>query len=338
MEDAERALLRGTWLPVARGTDLDTDGVVRCAILDTPLVAYRIGGVTTVADAACPHRGAALWMGAVRDDALECPYHGWRFAPATGACTRVPSLPEGSPPVRVALRTHPVREAYGHVWTCLDEPLLPFPELPAPVDASWQLAAGEPIDVACGLRQITENFRDPAHFPFVHAETLGPDVPRVVDPYRVRRNGWGLTWDITYPAPDEDDPDAVLGPLHYSVALPSFTCVRLASQHDGVRRLICQVAVPTSAAGDRVRLFWFLGHEPIDPTAEVYLTLDERLAEEAQIFAEDCRIVANVTPAEAPLSLDTQVHTRADRFSLAYRRAYRALLDDVAARRVPRAA
>jgi phenylpropionate dioxygenase-like ring-hydroxylating dioxygenase large terminal subunit len=187
------------------------------------------------------------------------------------------------------------------------------------------------------LRQITENFRDPAHFPFVHAETLGPDVPQVVNPYRVRRTGWDLAWDVTFPAPDDDDPDAVLGPMHYSVALPSFACVWLTSQHDGVRRLIGQVAAPISGGGDRVRLFWFLGHEPIGPEADVYLTLEERLREEAEIFAEDCRIVANMTPAEAPLGLDTQVHTRADRFAIAYRQGYRDLLDDIAdRRRLPR--
>jgi phenylpropionate dioxygenase-like ring-hydroxylating dioxygenase large terminal subunit len=332
MDEAERGLLRGTWLPVARGEDLDEHGVVPGSILDTSLVVYRVDGVNTVADAVCPHRGAALWMGTVRDGALECPYHGWQFAPGTGACTRVPSLPPGSPPVRATLRTYPVREAYGHVWVCLDEPVLPFPELPAAVDATWDLVAGAPIDVACGLRQITENFRDPAHFPFVHAASLGPDVPRVVNPYQVRRRDGGLAWDVTFPTDD----GSVVGPLHYTVALPSFSCVLLTSPRDGVRRLISQVAVPTSAHGDRIRLFWFLGHEPVTSGTTVYLSLEERLREEASIFAEDCRIVASMSPAEAPLALDTQLHTRADRFSIAYRQAYRDLLDDVAARSVPR--
>lgn len=338
MDEIERSLLRGVWLPVARLADLGADGVAPAAILGTPLVVFRVDGVTTVADAACPHRGAALWMGAVHERSLQCPYHGWQFAPGSGVCTRVPSLPPGSPPARAALHTYPVREAYGHVWTCLDEPLLAFPELPAAVDDTWRLAAGAPIDVDCGPRLITENFRDPAHFPFVHAKSLGPDVPQEVDPYQVRRQGWQLTWEVTFPDPDEDDPDAVLGPLHYAATLPLFTCMRLTSQHDDVQRLIAQVAVPIAADGERVRLFWFIGHEAIDDDADVHLTIEERLAEEAEIFAEDCRVVASIVPAEAPLALDTQAHTRADRFSLAYRRAYRELLDDVAARRGPRRA
>jgi phenylpropionate dioxygenase-like ring-hydroxylating dioxygenase large terminal subunit len=335
MDDTERALLRSSWLPVARVEDIGDNGVAQAAILGVPLVVFRAAGVTTVADAACPHRGAALWMGTVRDGTLECPYHGWRFAARIGACTRAPSLPAGAPPPRVALRTYPVREAYGHVWACLDEPLLDLPTLPSDVDNTWEVAAGVPIDVHCGVRQITENFRDPAHFPFVHAESLGPDVPQEVDPYQVRRDGWRLTWDVTFPTPDDEDPDAVLGPLHYAVTLPAFTSVVLDSPHDGVRRLICQAAVPTTADGNQVRIFWFIGHEPVASTAEVYLSVAERLAEETRIFAEDCRVVAALSPAEAPLALDTQVHTRADRFSLAYRRTYRELLDVVAARPSP---
>ena len=58
MDDAERILLRASWLPVARVEDLGVDGVVQAAILGVPLVVFRANGVTTVADAACPHRGA----------------------------------------------------------------------------------------------------------------------------------------------------------------------------------------------------------------------------------------------------------------------------------------
>ena len=83
MTQAEFELLAGTWLPVARTEDL-RDGVVAANILGTELVVFAVDGTVTVAAAACPHRGAALWLGRITDGALECPYHGWLFAPGTG--------------------------------------------------------------------------------------------------------------------------------------------------------------------------------------------------------------------------------------------------------------
>ena len=122
MDDIEYRMLRRTWFPVARIEDVD-QGVVAGNILGVELVVYRVDGRTTVAEGRCPHRGMALWMGEVVKGCLECPYHGWLFEPETGACTEIPSLPAGSEPSGIALRTYPVREAYGHVWSCLRGPL-----------------------------------------------------------------------------------------------------------------------------------------------------------------------------------------------------------------------
>jgi hypothetical protein len=41
--------------------------------------------------------------------------------------------------------------------------------------------------------------------------------------------------------------------------------------------------------------------------------------------------VGSLDPAEAPLELDAQAHVRADRYSVAYRKLYRELLDEFAA-------
>src|SRR5262245_19835087 len=130
VDEIEYQLLRRAWFPVARVDDLD-NGVAAGNILGTALVIYRVADTVTVADGWCPHRGMALWLGRVADGGLECPYHGWLFAPTSGRCLRIPSLPDPTEEHRYQLRTYPARTAYGLVWTCLDEPFLPFPELPS---------------------------------------------------------------------------------------------------------------------------------------------------------------------------------------------------------------
>ncbi|MFB6888206.1 Rieske 2Fe-2S domain-containing protein [Kitasatospora sp. NPDC056327] len=324
MDPVEYEMLRHMWFPVARLADL-RDGVAGGALLGEDLVVYGDGHDVTVAEGFCPHRGVALRLGRTRDGALECPYHGWLFAGGSGRCTRVPSLPADQDRPRAALRTFPARTAYGLVWTCLAEPRHPFPALPAEVDETWQLAAGEPYTLNCGMRQLTENFRDKAHFPFVHADTMG-EVSKVVDPYRISRDGWQLGWSA--PLGSEGVPADFAAEfdhrLDYHITLPMFASIRVRSPSGG-RRLVAQLAVPVSADGMRVRQFWLVGIDPVTAAGGAGIT--DVLAFEQQVFEEDHPIVENQRPAEAPLDLHSQVHTAADRFSLTYRQVYRELLE-----------
>lgn len=332
MDDVEYRLLRRTWFPVARIEDV-AEGVVAASILGSELVVYRARGTTTVAAGHCPHRGAALGMGSVVDDGLQCPYHGWRFEPGTGRCVHVPSLASGLPPAGVALWTYPVREAYGHVWTCLEDPYLPFPELLDFTPDEWHLAYGIPQEVSCGMRQLTENFRDVSHFPFVHADSMGPHVKRVVEPYTVRCRRWQLEWtlslDLGGTALGGSTALATRQSLVYRLSLP-MCAYAYVSFPAGGRRLVAQFATPVTADGLRVRQFWVVG---IDETVahDHGTSLAEMWEYERRIFEEDHPIVENQWPKEAPLDSRSQAHTSADRFSIAYRREYVKLLASFAA-------
>jgi len=331
MDDLERQLLSRTWFPLARVADVER-GPVAAAILGTELVVYPGPDGPTVAQGRCPHRGMALWRGRMRDSALECPYHGWLFAPGSGACTEVPSLGPGVALPHARLATFPARVAYGHVWSALHDPFRPMPELLEYDESTWQVAFGEPQEVACGMRQITENFRDMAHFPFVHTGTMGPQVRRQVDRYEVERVTDGLQWTLaTDLGGTALNGNAALGTgqtLTYRLALPMTTYIRTRFP-DGGRRLVAQFATPITADGARVRLFWLVGIDDI-VVREHGVDLDEMWRYERDIFAEDIPIVENQWPAEAPLDPHAQVHTSADRFSLAYRAAYRELLEEFA--------
>jgi len=76
--------------PVALVDDLGA-APLAVQLLGRDLVLWRDarGGVHAATDR-CPHRGAALSMGRVHGDTLECAYHGWRFdgsGRSTTACT-----------------------------------------------------------------------------------------------------------------------------------------------------------------------------------------------------------------------------------------------------------
>lgn len=329
MDEIEYRLLCRTWFPIARIEDLE-QGVVAGNILGTELVVYRAAGRTTVAGGRCPHRGVALWLGGLRDGCLECPYHGWLFEPGTGRCVEIPALPTDAHPTGIALTTYPVREAYGHVWSCLEEPYLDLPELIGYGSPGWQYAFGTPHDLACGMRQLTENFRDMAHFPFVHTGTMGPDVRREVDHYEVKRDGWDLEWALTTElggtALNGNSALANRQTLTYRVSLPMAAYVRT-SFPDGSMRFVAQFATPVNADGTRVRQFWVVG---IDETVAGPhgVSLDEMWEYEREIFEEDYPIVENQWPAEAPLDVHSQVHTRSDKYGIVFRRLYRELLAD----------
>ncbi len=328
MDSAEYAFLRRQWFPIARAEDLVPEAPLRARILDVDLVVFRSNGGVTVAGAYCPHRGMNLGLGCVVDGELECGYHGWRFG-SDGRCVAIPSLPADSSPGTSRLNLHPVVERYGHIWSSVDEPEVEPPVIPELEAADeWTIKCGQPHDLPCGIRQLTENFRDVAHFPFVHWPTMGPNVMRVIPSYTVRRDGrdliWGLPVELGGTAFDANEALAGRQDFTYHLTLPAFSRIRT-SFPDGGRRYTIQAAAPLDGEGRSARQFWLVA---IDRTvAEKHgVSLDEMWDYERRIFEEDWPIVSNQFPPEPPLDLKRQAHTRADTFSIKYRRTYHELM------------
>src|SRR4051812_48694764 len=166
-EQAEHAMRR-SWFPVARSVDLDRPQPA--TLLGERLVVYRRqDGEPVVASRRCPHRGGDLSIGKVHGGDIACPYHGWRVSGDTGRFTLVPSLADQRGiPSRAAIRTYPAVERYGHVWTALGDPVQEMYALDEweGVDLVW--LAADPLHTTTGVAVAMENFRDVAHFPFVH--------------------------------------------------------------------------------------------------------------------------------------------------------------------------
>lgn len=123
----------------------------------------------------CAHRGAALSLGALRGDTIECRFHGFRFA-SGGQCVRVPAEGDDWPiPPQLQVATKPVREASGYLWSWRG-PAVPPDELPPlpNIDIVADMHFGEVSYVwHAHYTRAIENVLDYSHLPFVHKRNIG---------------------------------------------------------------------------------------------------------------------------------------------------------------------
>lgn len=172
---SEDAPLRNLWYMAAFAAGLKPGGLKRQILLGEPVMLGRTrdGRVLALRDI-CPHRGVPLSAGRMMDDnAVECPYHGWRFR-ADGVCSMIPSLVEGQDmdPEKIRVRTYPVREQDGLVWVYMaadgQETMPPRSEPPkvplANAKPRWSMSQ----TFHCPIDHAVIGLMDPAHAPYVH--------------------------------------------------------------------------------------------------------------------------------------------------------------------------
>lgn len=180
----------GQWYALCRAPALKR-APLRLRRLSRELVLWRDAqGQACVADARCPHRGADLGLGRVRNGELECPYHGFRFD-GSGACTAMPC--EGSQaraPSALHLSLLTSREEYGFIWlwhardaeTPGPIPWVPGAQVPGPGCVTGEL------EWPVRFSRVMEGMLDMHHVPFAHRYVNPPGYTRL-DPYEVSVQG-----------------------------------------------------------------------------------------------------------------------------------------------------
>jgi len=144
------------------------------------------GAIACVEDF-CPHRGAPLSLGRVRDGRLVCGYHGLVMG-ADGRCVAMPGV---RTPRVAPIRVFPVVERHGFVWVWPGDPVAAdVATLPA---FSWSerpdwVYGGGVYRVACDYRLMIDNLMDLSHETYVHATSIGQ--PEIEDaPVRTEVDG-----------------------------------------------------------------------------------------------------------------------------------------------------
>ncbi len=291
-------------------------------MLDEPLVIYRAGGDTVVARDICPHRGVPLSMGSQHEAGVVCAYHGLRFG-ADGKCNHIPAQPDRSIPDRMRLRTYPVIERYGLIWTCLrpessNASICPMPHRD---DAGFQQIVCPTIDIGGFAERQIEGFLDVSHFAFVHTETFGDENNAVVPDYKAERHAEGFSVDYwssvgNYPIGANDRGRAGFDWLRrFNCHLPFTATLTIHFPDDG-RLVIMNAASPVSAR--MTRLF-----APMTRNFDTDLPVQDVYDFNLKVFEEDKAIVEAQMPEWPPLEPDAEAHILADRSSMAYRRGLR---------------
>ena len=129
----------------------------------------------------CPHRAAPLSAGRVvrfgsEGEAVECPYHGWRFRAADGICTSVPSLlaDQDLELDRIRVRAYPVHEDQGIIFVYFAAD--PRDQTPSDLPPRFEgMVGGAPklvdrMDFDTHIDQAVVGLMDPTHGPYVHQQ------------------------------------------------------------------------------------------------------------------------------------------------------------------------
>ncbi|NIE62317.1 aromatic ring-hydroxylating dioxygenase subunit alpha [Burkholderia sp. Ax-1719] len=137
------------------------------------MVFYRAaGGAVAALEDFCPHRGAPLSLGFVRDGTLVCGYHGLEMG-CHGKATGMPGQRVNGFP---AVRSFPVIERYGFIWVWPGDAAAADPAalhpLPWAEDPTWAYGGGL-YHIRCDYRLMIDNLMDLTHETYVHASSIG---------------------------------------------------------------------------------------------------------------------------------------------------------------------
>jgi phenylpropionate dioxygenase-like ring-hydroxylating dioxygenase large terminal subunit len=333
--------LRSAWYVAACDGEV-TRTLTPVEILGEHLVLYRkLDGSPVALEDTCPHRKLPLSMGRIKDDEVECGYHGLTFN-GHGECTRIPGSRNLSRSVHV--RSYPAVSRYGLVWLWMGEAKDADPSRIFPVehwdDPAWDKNQGGSMTVECNYLYITDNLLDPSHVAWVHRTSFGNDANEEI-PIDVREAPDGITasrW--TY--------DSEVPPFYEGLVPFAGRCDRL--QHYETRypshAIIKAVFVPAGAGGpdrpmhgqallmdsynfmtpideERTRYFWFQQRNCAVGDHAVSKAMDDGVR---AAFEED-RVVLGAVQRGFKRNARRNIDLAIDRAPLLFRRRLQALIE-----------
>jgi len=318
----EHPALRHGYHPVCRSAEVAEGQILHVRLLGDDWFVARANGVLAAGIDRCPHRGAPLSEGCVIAGELQCKYHGYRYD-ASGACTLIPALGEGSPiPPKARLEmAHSVEERYGLVWLAPAEPVAPIIDVPEWDDATFVAAALPDQSWCAGAGQMTENFLDLGHISLLHAATFGDPDALVVPHYTVERDGFTFVCDTHHSAKllaDSMDADEFAVSSRRSTwwyTAPFSLRLRIEYYTEDVVLTILFFHQPVDATTTKLYAF-DLRNDILDGRSSI----DDAVAFQLAVGAEDKAMLEAIPSKATPLDLQAEVHTRADRNTVEMRR------------------
>ena len=137
------------------------------------MVLYRgVEGAAKALEDFCPHRGAPLSLGSVRDGNLVCGYHGLEMG-CDGKTVAMPGQRVRGFP---CIKSFPVIERYGFIWVWPGDPAQADPaklhHLAWAESPDWAYGGGL-YYIKCDYRLMVDNLMDLTHETYVHSSSIG---------------------------------------------------------------------------------------------------------------------------------------------------------------------
>jgi len=177
--------IRNAWYVACTAEEIVAGTLLGRTICGERVVLFRAeGGAASALEDFCPHRGAPLSLGALRDDGrIVCGYHGLVMG-GDGRCVSMPGQR-----VRPTIRAYPVLERHGFVWIWPGDKAKADPAklhpLPWAESPEWAYAGGL-YRVNCDYRLMIDNLMDLTHETYVHATSIGqPEIEEAAPATRV---------------------------------------------------------------------------------------------------------------------------------------------------------
>ena len=163
---------KNTWYVACTPDEIATKPLGRI-ICNEKIVFYRgLEGKVAALEDFCPHRGAPLSLGFVKEGKLVCGYHGLEMG-CQGRTVAMPGQKVDRFPV---IRSYPVEERYGFIWVWPGEAALAdaslIPEQEWHDNPQWAYGGGL-YHIACDYRLMIDNLMDLTHETYVHATSIG---------------------------------------------------------------------------------------------------------------------------------------------------------------------
>ena len=168
-----------------------TDKPLARTLLDIPMVLFRqsSGAVNALLDM-CTHRFAPLSAGVLRNDNLQCPYHGLEFD-GSGRCVRNPHGNHATP-IALNVRAFKIVEQFGLIWIWPGDndsaDANTIPNISSRAEANRRTQDGY-SHIECNYRLLIDNLMDPGHAQYVHKQSAESDAFDRLETQVVVQNG-----------------------------------------------------------------------------------------------------------------------------------------------------
>lgn len=176
----DQLYVRNAWYAAAFSGELSQKPLQRI-VMDEPIVLFRtVSGSVNALWGLCAHRNFPLAEGRLIGDAIQCPYHGYRYG-TDGSCTHIPG--QAGLPQSFRQRVYPCREQGGLVWLWMGDPASADPGLMPPLASvggdqpGWTMVPNEVTSIPARWPLMIDNLMDLSHIGFLHLKTIeAPDA------------------------------------------------------------------------------------------------------------------------------------------------------------------